>query len=1348
MKKRNRKIRSAMAAALAVSMVAAPCSSALAASTSDEITQREIDNAALAREAAGQGMVLLENENHTLPLKTKKLALFGSGAVRTIKGGFGSGDPFNGGLSGGGSWDVDLNERYNIHIYNTFKKAGYDIVNSDMLDAYADAYDAQHKIEGNSTMNCFKFPEMEISDEELADASADSDTAIYVISRNAGEGTDRTLKGTKGTYNGESYDIGDYYLTDLERENLERVAASFKKTIVVLNVGGIMDTKFYNEINGLDAMLLMGQAGQEGGNALLDVLTGAVTPSGKLADTWAENYSDYPASDTFANADGNVKKEVYNEGIYVGYRYFDTFNITPKYEFGYGLSYTDFKIETQSVTADADKVTVKVKVTNTGSTYSGKEIVQVYYSAPDSAEAEKEYQELGGFAKTDELAPGESQILTISYDTKDMAYYNEDQAAYILDKGKYYVRVGDSSRNTSVEATIEVDDTTLTEQLSNQMEVPDGEDLVEWSKPEEGYSYPTEEAEKEAAPVIKVDASEIKTEDHASAYENEEVTTYTTDAAYEATQPYEKVEVVEKKDSTLKDVIEGKATMGEFVAQMSVEELAALNCGSGWGVANENSPIVGSNSSTVKGAAGETTVYDQYGIPGIVLADGPGGVRVAQKFDATIEGSDEKQTLYQYCTAWPVSYVQAQTWDTDLVKRIGVAFGKEVDEMNITLLLGPSQNIHRDPLCGRNFEYYSEDPVVSGVMAAACTLGVQETPGVGACLKHFAANNQESNRNAVDTIVSERTLREIYLKGFEIAVKESRPMSIMTSYNLINGVPTADSYDLCTNIARGEWGFDGLIMTDWNGGSSTPMKSMHAGNDMIMPGGAERAQNIVSGMQDAAPVFDERGQVAIDVQLMYGFVKVYSAKWNEFTPSAAGTKTVTTSLGEGYTATVADDGRILVNGEEIYLNYRQGWFNPGTFSVPATTDVVTVSNDGKTLTYKGEYVDNNIICLGDVQKSAINNLNIIMNSNMMQRRYGVEVKDYSTALGNLKAYQSVTKDSVQKASANVESLNKVIAMVEDLNASDYTKASWAAVEEALNAAKAVAAKADATVIETTNAMTDLLAAMNSLEQGVEKTHLEISIKEAEKVLVRADKYSSLGNLEEAVANGKAVLANEDADQETVDAAATAILNELSKAVKNADLSSLESLIKSAKKLQDGNYTSNSLAKLDEVIKAAEAVVANKNRTAEEVNKAYSDLIDAVISLEKKGNKAALKAMLEKAAAVLEDSDAYVAATIEGLADVKADAQAVYDNDDAVQNEVNAAVRTLTLKLAEARLLGDVDNDGAVTTADSTALLAASAELTELDADAAAAADVNGDGVADTGDAALILEYAAEKVAGF
>ena len=494
-----------------------------------------------------------------------------------------------------------------------------------------------------------------------------------------------------------------------------------------------------------------------------------------------------------------------------------------------------------------------------------------------------------------------------------MAYYSEEKASYILDPGTYYVRVGDSSRNTKVAAAIKLNQSAVTEVLSNQMEVPESENLTEWSKAgKTPYTYATEQQEMAEAPVFTLDASKVKTENNVSEYKDEKVTTYTTDPDYKAVQDYEKVEVVtDKKGATLKDVVDNKVTMGEFVAQMSLEELAKLNCGSGWGVANENTPIVGSNSATVPGAAGETLTYDQYGIPSIVLADGPGGIRVKQKYEAKNVETGETATYYQYCTAWPVDFVLAQSWDTDLLKRIGEAFGKELEEMNITILLGPSLNIHRDPLCGRNFEYFSEDPVISGTMASAITLGVQEEPGVGACLKHFSANNQETDRSGTDSIVSERALREIYLKGFEIAVKESRPMSIMTSYNLINGVPTADSYDLCTNIARGEWGFDGLIMTDWNGGSSTPMKSMHAGNDMIMPGGADRAQNIVNGMQDAEPNFDERGQVAVDVQLMYGFVKVYSAKWNEFTPSAEGTKTVSTNLGEGYTATVVRDGSIL-----------------------------------------------------------------------------------------------------------------------------------------------------------------------------------------------------------------------------------------------------------------------------------------------------------------------------------------------------------------------------------------------------------------------------------------------------
>ena len=803
--------RSILSAAVAVSLAATACPVSFAATTSNEVTAREKANAALAREAAAQGMVLLENKNNSLPIKTKKLALFGGGAVRTVRGGTGSGDPFNGGLSGGGDVNVNQSERYNINIYNSFKKAGYDITTASILEKYAEGYDVENAKAASNPMATFAYPELTFTDEELAASAKDTNTAVYVISRNAGEGADRGMT-KKVAVNNVEYELGDYELSDVEKENLKKVASAFENTIVVLNVGGVIDTKFFEETEGLDSLLLMGQGGQKGGNALLDVVTGAVTPSGKLTDTWAENYSDYPASATFAKADGDSMKEWYKEGIYVGYRYFDTFGIKPAYEFGYGLSYTNFDINVKNVSVNEDKVTVKAEVTNTGKTYSGKEVVQVYFSAPDSKDAEKEYQQLAAYGKTDELAPGESQVLTLTYDTDEMAYYSEEKASYILDPGTYYVRVGDSSRNTKVAAAIKLNQSAVTEVLSNQMEVPESENLTEWSKAgKTPYTYATEQQEMAEAPVFTLDASKVKTENNVSEYKDEKVTTYTTDPDYKAVQDYEKVEVVtDKKGATLKDVVDNKVTMGEFVAQMSLEELAKLNCGSGWGVANENAPIVGSNSATVPGAAGETLTYDQYGIPSIVLADGPGGIRVKQKYEAKNVETGETATYYQYCTAWPVDFVLAQSWDTDLLKRIGEAFGKELEEMNITILLGPSLNIHRDPLCGRNFEYFSEDPVISGTMASAITLGVQEEPGVGACLKHFSANNQETDRSGTDSIVSERALREIYLKGFEIAVKESKPMSIMTSYNQINGVPAADSYDMNTNIARGEWGFEGL----------------------------------------------------------------------------------------------------------------------------------------------------------------------------------------------------------------------------------------------------------------------------------------------------------------------------------------------------------------------------------------------------------------------------------------------------------------------------------------------------------------------------------------------------------
>ena len=300
-------------------------------------------------------------------------------------------------------------------------------------------------------------------------------------------------------------------------------------------------------------------------------------------------------------------------------------------------------------------------------------------------------------------------------------------------------------------------------------------------------------------------------------------------------EPYEEtIQYVEKtkENPTLLDVYQGTVTMEELLASLSVEEMSYIVEGLGWGGGSE--PVVGAQANSVKGAAGETTsrYYETRAIPNTVLADGPAGIRITQSY------TENGTTYYQYCTAFPIGTLIAQSWDKDVAKQFGEAIGEEMLEMGVTMWLAPGMNIHRNPLCGRNFEYYSEDPLVAGVTAASTTLGVQSNEGIGVTIKHYAGNNQENNRNAVNNTITERALREIYLKGFEIAVKTANPMAIMTSYNLNNSMPAADDYDLCTDIPRGEWGFNGLVMTDWGGGQSTPVNSMHAGNDLIMPGGS------------------------------------------------------------------------------------------------------------------------------------------------------------------------------------------------------------------------------------------------------------------------------------------------------------------------------------------------------------------------------------------------------------------------------------------------------------------------------------------------------------------------------
>ena len=1098
-----------------------------------------------------------------------------------------------------------------------------------------------------------------------------------------------------------------------------------------------------------------------GGDALVEVLNGTVNPSGKLTDTWPVNFDDNPSSAGFANEDGNNAQELYNDDIFVGYRYYDTFGKDVSYEFGYGGSYTTFAMQTQSVTADKDKVTVKVKVKNTGSV-SGKEVAEVYFSAPEG-NLDKPYQELAGYAKTDELAPGESQVLTITYDTTEMGSYDTDKAAYVMEDGDYIIRVGNSSRNTHVAGKISVAEDTITEQYSNLMvPVKDNPNVADDEKyptlepmTTEGatpITYDGEADEIAAASTIAVDFTGYKAPEIIK--ENEDVDVYvsnTTQTEYliaenkdGATGEISRVEKgnanssdytvtynehVKKFDgdfskATLMDVKLKKLSIEQFVSALSLEELAELVNGH-------------SGDATVRGVAGSTWRNDTKGITPVNLSDGPAGLRITQKY------KDGDQTYYQYATAWPIGTLLAQTWDTDQIYAYGEGVGEEMEEFGIGCWLAPGMNIHRNALCGRNFEYYSEDPVVVGITGTAATLGVQSNKGVGVTIKHYALNSQETNRNSENNTVSERAIREIYLKGFEAVVKQAQPMAIMTSYNQNNGRPAADDYDLCTAFARDEWGFQGMIMTDWGGGQSVPMYEMHAGNDLVCPG--KGAAQIIKGFK-SDPDWNGKGYVNMTT-ISYQdqtdpnlpVITKDVPNFGGYELNKEGTEVQSTTVNGDADADhslLCDEAWKAI--EDGYATYEvkdvRNWWTGTTTKQTTVSYKVNSNKDGQT--------NKQVISLGDLQKAAINICNFVMNSTEFAKEHGFTAQSLNEKYADiLKDITSHSKDAVQSTLAD-KGLQKLINTVNDLNSEDYTADSWKALEDAVAAAKDVVAKADASQSEIDAAVNGIIDALGSLEYGVQTLHLETAIEAAEAILADPDNYVSVDALKAAVEAGKAVLANKEATQAEIDAAADAVLAEMSKLAENADRASLKKLADAAEKLTDGNYTSDSIAKLNDAISKAKDALENGDEAA--IAGAYEELIDAITNLEMKGNKAALKAMLEKAAAILADTDAYVASTIDGLATVKADAQNVYDNADAVQSEINAAVKSLTLKIAAARLLGDVNGDGAVTTSDSVSVLAASAELTSLDADATASADVNGDGVADTLDAALILQTAAEK----
>jgi len=823
------------------------------ANTSSEMSEREKRNLDRARKVAAEGMVLLQN-NGVLPItsSSKAVALFGSGARRTIKGGTGSGD---------------VNSRIVYSVEQGLEAAGFTIGSKNWLQLHDDncmkaltAYGANFqrivKEQGwAGVMTALSDPyrdpqEPAITEDDITDVNRRY--ALYVVGRTSGEGSDRKLA------------AGDYELSEIEIANITFLSEHFDNIVVIINAGGVIDTKPLRSLKGIGAILLMSQAGAAGGLALADVLTGQVTPSGHLTTTWAENYSDYPNAATFSYQNGDVNDEAYTEGMYVGYRYFDSFGITPAYPFGYGLSYTDFDIVCSDIQLVGEKLVIKAAVKNTGSCYEGRETVQVYVSQPQGKLA-KPYQVLAGFKKTGRLDCDQREDLEITVSLRDLASYDEENAQYILEAGKYYIRVGNHSRNTHIVGAFAVASTIVTEQLENRL-VPDMElSLIETDE-STFITYPEESSEKENARVISVDASLLptRTVDYSSVPE-----LLTTDRNFAI---------------TMKDVYEKKATLPELVAQLTVKELAALTVGSARGGMGQNSTI-GAASSACPGAAGDTTseLIESRGIMNISLADGPAGLRLSKSFvtdkdNNIIEGLGDSSMgnlpellgmpvperpegaidYYQYCTAIPIATLLAQSWDMEVIKEAGDIVGEEMEEFGVTLWLAPGMNIHRNPLCGRNFEYYSEDPFVSGMCAAADTLGVQSHKGCGTTIKHFALNNQEENRTHSNSHCSERAIREIYLKGFQIAIRESNPKSLMTSYNLVNGTHTANSRDLLSDILRKEWGYEGLVMTDWGTtdpapgefkyGSSNAALCIKAGNDLTMPGSQRDVDDIVNAV--------------------------------------------------------------------------------------------------------------------------------------------------------------------------------------------------------------------------------------------------------------------------------------------------------------------------------------------------------------------------------------------------------------------------------------------------------------------------------------------------------------------
>lgn len=763
----------------------------------------EVEHLHSLRKLAPECMVLLKN-NGDFPLKSPcNIALYGSGVRHTVKGGSGSGE---------------VNSRSFTTIEQALRNAGFSITTGEWLDSYDKRLRKEQKKfvkqikrrvkENKSNLFVELIGSVMPEPEYEFPISGTGDTAVYVLSRYCGEGGDRSAV------------KGDMYLSDTEVRDILACQKKYKKFLLVLNVGGVVDL---SPVMSVDNILLLSQLGIATSEAFTDVLLGKAYPSGKLTATWSR-MEEYQTIGDFGNPDDTL----YKEGIYVGYRYFDTMSVTPLFPFGYGMGYTDFEVAADGISVEKNVVTIRAEVKNTGQ-FPGREVVQAYVSQP-WGRLDKPYQILAGYIKTKELLPGESQKAAIRFKLEDIASYDEERASYILESGEYIIRLGNSSRNTDACGILELKQEVIIRKLTNVMGKPS---FTDW-KP--AHIRP---AGEKLSDVKRIRLSEDN-------YGNL---------------------IFSKPASADSDAL-------ACVKKLPDEELCYL-CMGAHQKEDKTASIIGDAALKVAGAAGET--YSRVkGVPGIIMADGPAGLRldltyaedengihrVTQELPEGVQlflplplrvlmkhkarADVKKGVKYQACTAILTGTAIAQSWNPELAERCGDIVGNEMERFHIHLWLAPAFNIQRNPLCGRNFEYYSEDPLISGQMAAAVTKGVQKHPGRGTCIKHFCCNNQEENRTHSNSQVSERTLREVYLKPFEICISESDPVSVMTSNNLVNGIHTAESSDLLKKVLRKEWGYQGFVMTDWtiadlaNKDAVYPMTqpalSVKAGNDLFMPG--------------------------------------------------------------------------------------------------------------------------------------------------------------------------------------------------------------------------------------------------------------------------------------------------------------------------------------------------------------------------------------------------------------------------------------------------------------------------------------------------------------------------------